>query len=123
MSRHDGSFPEYTKIDVSPDEWPLGYWEKARECTGCGFNWPHPHLFEPSPCCNEPTNLIDGTPGLRWPEAVAKLLSVRFERWYDEYNEGVSDEQLPWEDLKTNGDFDEDKAKAEVEQLINQVRH
>lgn len=123
MSRYDGSFPKYVKLDLHSDEWPLGYWDQARECSSCGFHWPHPHLFEPSPCCNEPTNLIDGSPEIRWPEAISRLLLARFNRWYEEYNEGVSDEQLPWEDVKTGGHYDEEKAKAEVEQLLNRVHH
>lgn len=123
MSRTDGKFPTYTKLDVSPDEWPLSYWDKSRQCSSCGFQWPHPHIFEPSPCCSEPTNLIDSPPELRWPEAVSKLLNARFEKFYFEYNAGVDDEQLPWDDVKTNGHYDEKKAKAEVEQLLKEAQN
>lgn len=122
MSRRDGLFPTYKKLEVFPDEWPLGYWDKSRECSACAFMWPHPHVFEPSPCCDEPTNLVDGPPEIRWPEALIKLQQARFEKFYHEYNEGITDEQLPWEDLKSDGHYDEDKAKAEVEELLNETQ-
>ena len=35
---------------------------------------------------------------MRWPEAVTQLLSARFDRFYEEWNEGYTDEQLLMED-------------------------
>lgn len=113
MSRTDGVFPKYTKLDISLDDWPKGYWDKSRECSLCGTKWPHPHIFEPSVCCEEPTNLVEAPPDSRWPEAVAQLLTARFDKLYDEYNEGLEDDQLTFAD----------EAKIEVEELVKEVQH
>jgi hypothetical protein len=46
---------------------------------------------------------------MRWPEAVTQLLTRRFERAYESYNGGISDEELVLDDIEV--------AQA-VEQLI-----
>jgi hypothetical protein len=122
MGRLSGTFPPYSKIDVDPEEWPDNYWESSRECPQCKKHWPAIGLFHESPCCGASTILTEKeVPDMRWPDAVKALLTHRFNRWYDEYNEDIDDEKLPWTDVTTNGQFDEDKAQAEVEALIEDV--
>jgi hypothetical protein len=117
MSRSDGQYPPYTKLEIDADRWPENYYDKTRQCAGCGMLWPHPHLFEPSPCCNCETEVIDGAPDIRWPDAVKRLHEARFERWYDEYNDDLADEQLAWEDVISHGEFDEQKAQMAIEAI------
>ncbi len=109
MSRSDGKFPALTKLQIDPDVWPSNYYAKSQRCTECNENWPMPHLFRPSVCCDAPTKPSDNAPDMRWPEAVTQLLQRRFERYYDEYNEGFTDEELQW---------DETTLREEVEKLI-----
>jgi len=123
MSRTDGKFPGYTKLDISAEDWPDKYWEKSRACAECGYRWPYPHLFQPSPCCGAFTTLIDEAPSLRWPEAVSRLFHERFEKFYDEYNEGLTDDKLDWEDLKTDGHYDEQKGAAAVDALLKDTQN
>jgi hypothetical protein len=122
MGRLEGTYPTYSKIDVDPQEWPDSYWESSRECPKCKKQWPAIGLFHESPCCGATTILAEEVPDMRWPEAVTALLTYRFNKWYDEYNENVDDDKLPWTDITTNGQFDETKAQAEVEALLDDVQ-
>lgn len=117
MSRSDGEFPTYTKLEIDPDTWPADYFDKARMCVGCGLHWPHPHLFDPSPCCNCETEVIESAPDMRWPDAVKRLHEARFDRWYEDYNDGLEDEQLAWEGIISHGEFDEQKAQAAIDAI------
>lgn len=117
MSRSDGKFPAYTKLEIDSEKWPPNYFDKARQCIGCGLLWPHPHLFDPSPCCDCETTVVENMPDMRWPEAVKRLHQVRFDRWYDEYNDGLEDEQLAWEEVISHGELDEEKAKEAIEAI------
>jgi len=117
MSRSDGKFPVYTRLDIDVEEWPQGYYEKARQCEGCGLKWPHPHVFDVSPCCDAKTMLIEDAPDMRWPDAVKALHEARFTRLYEEYNDGVQDDQLDWDGVLSHGELDEKK----VEEAINKI--
>jgi len=120
MSRSDGRMPAYIPLDIDKDLWPANYWDNSRRCTGenCGLKWPDTHLFTTSPCCKSNTIREEGPPDIRWPEAVSRLLHLRFERFYEEWNEGRSDEELAWEDVKTGGEYDHNKASKEVDRFI-----
>jgi hypothetical protein len=118
MSRSDGTFPNYVRLDIDPDVWPEDYWNRAFVCKGCGTAWPATHLFDPSPCCNAMGWPVDAPPEMRWPEAVAALKAARFGAIYDEWNEGVDDEQLAWAELMTDGELDDSKLSAEIDRLI-----
>jgi hypothetical protein len=117
MSRSDGKFPSYVKLEIDPDQWPENYHDKARQCVGCAKLWPHPHLFDPSPCCDCETEVVEATPDMRWPDAVHHLLEARFNRWYEEYNDGLADEQLAWEEVITHGEIDAEKTKKAIESI------
>lgn len=122
MSRTDGKFPEYAKLTIDPKNWPNKYWETSRACKVCEYRWPYVPLFYRSPCCGADTEVIEEPPNLRWPEAISQLIYSRFERYYEEYNEGVPDDQLDWEDVKTDGEFDEEKAAVEVDALLKDAQ-
>lgn len=109
--RSDGTFPSFNKIDVDPHIWPEKYWDSSRVCPNCGTNWPAIGYFAISPCCDQTTALtFNQSPDMRWPEAVFELLSWRFEKFYSEYNEGVTDEALRWDD---------DAVQASVDQFLD----
>jgi hypothetical protein len=120
MGRSNGEFPEYQKVEINPDIWPSKYWDRSRQCKYCKRKWPNTFHFKQSPCCYHDTEIINSPPDLRWPEATQKLLESRFEEVYIEWNEGISDEKLEWEDIKTNGEVDEAKVSNEVSKLIDE---
>lgn len=118
MSRSDGTFPHYLKLEVDSEQWPSNYFDSSRYCDVCEMRWPSSHLFVSCPRCGEATEIDQSNaPDLRWPEAVKELLIARFNYYYDEYNEGLSDEQLAWEEIKQNDDFDFESLDSEVEKL------
>lgn len=117
MSRSDGQFPPYTKLQLDPNEWPSDFFTKSRECVECGFLWPHPHVFDPTPCCNAGANIVDVAPDIRWPDALKRLLEARFNLWYEEYNDGLADEQLDWESVLSHGEVDEEKAQRAIDSI------
>lgn len=97
MSRMNGQYPTYNKLDIDKEEWPQDYWEGARICEVCAMQWPRFDIFSTSPCCGSntaPDREIG--PEMRWPTAVERLLHFRFTEWYEEWNAGLTDEQLAW---------------------------
>lgn len=122
MSRSDGRFPKYNKLEVDAAQWPEAYYDKSQKCAECGTAWPHPHIFKPSPCCDAPTKLQHGPPDMRWPDALKLLHEARFERVYEQWNEGKSDEDLEREELQHIAETltDEDAAE-EVERLMDEI--
>lgn len=106
MSRSTGTFPRYTKLEISPNDWPKNYYNSCRYCEVCEFNWPASHLFIDCPFCGERTDIDDANPpDIRWPDAINHLLNARFEKFYEKYNEDLTDEQLIWEDKIEDFDF------------------
>lgn len=98
MSRKDNIFPKYVKLKIDPKNPPHDLWDRgARKCGKCGTNWPNYAIFDPSPCCDNHTSAVEGAPELPWTEAVKKLLFARFERYYDKWNEDVTDEAILWD--------------------------
>lgn len=100
MSRRTGSFPTYTKLDLSPEKWPKQYWDSCLQCQRCGFRWPNEEHFNVSPCCIANVNLINESPEIRWPNALTELLRANFEMFYNQWNDGLEDEELCHETVK-----------------------
>ena len=109
MARSDGNFPVVSRLDIDPKIWPQKYYAASQVCRECETAWPISHLFAPSVCCDAPTRTSNNAPDMRWPEAVSSLLTARFDRYYDEYNEGVSDAELV---------LDEEAVRTGIEELI-----
>jgi len=121
MSRSKGTFPRYSKVDVDPELWPLRYWDASRFCESCGTRWPNTHLFSKCPTCDIGTTIDEhSAPDMRWPDAVKSYLASRFEKLYERYNEGRTDQELIYEDEKKSEDFDFDKIDTEIK---NSVTH
>ena len=97
MTRSDGKYPEYLKLDIDPENSPGNYWRVgALECKACQKLWPNNKVFHGlSLCCNaEMTKRKDEVPDVTWREATKDLLYRNFEVFYAEWNEGVEDQQL-----------------------------
>lgn len=97
MSRTDGNFPPYSKLEYSkqnpPDGWNVG----SRRCIGCKKDWPNVADFSPSPCCNYQAGVVaDGFPDMDWETAYIELMRFRFERYYEKWNDGATDIELCW---------------------------
>jgi hypothetical protein len=128
MSRKDQTYPKYVKLKIDPDVPPNDLWERgSRQCVSCGINWPNYSIFNPSPCCDQPTNIVEATSELTWAESVKKLLNSRFERYYEKWNEQVTDEALLFDDSVEIPSFDIDKSQyeegmAEIERLIGESK-
>lgn len=122
MSRSDGEFPKYQRLEIDENEWPVDYWESHRRCSSCGAKWPDTVAFAVSPCCGNPTTRDSGPPDLRWDKAISALKHREFEKFYEEWNEGVSDEQLDWIELMTNGNLDPKKVRKAVNDFIKDAR-
>lgn len=119
MSRSSGKFPRYTKLKIDPDEWPANYFGSCRYCDVCEMCWPTSHLFTACPKCGEETVIDEQrSPDIRWPDAVKELLTSRFEALYDQYNEGLTDEQLAWNQTKQELDFNFDSLDSELEEEV-----
>lgn len=118
MSRSNGTFPRYIKLDVDPDQWPTNYFSSCQYCEVCEMRWPASHLFSICPRCAEKTEVdTHNAPDIRWPDAIRELLTARFEDFYEQYNEGLTDEQLAWDEVKQTAPYDFDALEAEVEDL------
>jgi len=94
MTRADGKFPEYEKIDIDPDFWPSDYWTESMVCEVCDINWPCTLHFSVCPMCHTETKEADFRPTYRYPEAVKRLLTARFDDLYQEWDEGTTDEDI-----------------------------
>lgn len=122
MPRSDGNFPSYVRLKIDPDLWPDNYWDESRRCIGCERHWPNTHLFEICPGCGRKTGKVASAPDMRWPEAISALVTSRFEALYEIWNEGVEDEQLEWEDVKTDGKLDNNKLQEVVDNFLGNVK-
>ena len=122
MARSDGRFPLFSKFKLDKNVWPQGYWDTARACVKCGVRWPNHSAFAPTPCCRSSTSTQDGSPDMRWPEAVFSLYDAKFEELYNIWNEGRSDEELAWEEVKTQGQIDTNKVNEQVDKLIDNAQ-
>jgi hypothetical protein len=59
---------------------------------------------------------------MRWPEAVWLLLEFRFGKFYDEWNEGIEDDELDWVELRANGELDDNKIAAAIEEFVEDAQ-
>ena len=97
MTRLDGIYPEYTKIETTAEDWPVNYWDSSLTCGKCETHWPDNKLFQLSPCCGAPSKRTDNVPDMRWPEALFRLQEMRFNTFYEIWNAGYTDDQLTME--------------------------
>lgn len=115
MSRMDGKYPTYNKLEIDKDNWPVDYWEGSRLCEVCATQWPRYDIFDTSPCCGSNTVLDrEIGPEMRWPTAVERLLQFRFDEWYEEWNAGLTDEQLAWHPETIEQEINEFKQALEA---------
>ena len=97
MSRRDGNYPPYAKLEYSKNDPPEGWNDGARRCIGCKKDWPNVPEFSPSPCCNYQAGIVaDALPEMTWDTALTELKRFRFERFYEKWNDGASDIELCW---------------------------
>jgi len=95
MSRQDHIFPKYVTLEISSDNPPSDLYEKgSRKCAKCGVLWPAYTIFVPTPCCNRSADLSSKPPDISWADAVKKLHKSRFERYYEKWNDDVTDEGI-----------------------------
>lgn len=126
MSRSDGVYPSYAKLELDPNKPPAGWDYGARRCIKCKKSWPNMGIFSPSPCCNENAGVVNtAEPDMSWAEALSEVLRVRFERYYEKWNEGASDEQLMWmvDDDMPFSEHEYEEGLKEIERLISQEQH
>jgi hypothetical protein len=120
MSRKNNIFPKYVKLKIDKDNPPADLWERgARRCLKCRAQWPAYSIFNPSPCCNASTEVLPNESShLTWSESVEKLLEVRFERYYDKWNDNVTDEELIWDrSIEDDLPMDEEALKQGLEEI------
>jgi hypothetical protein len=116
MTRSDGKFPVYKKLKVDPKRPPEGWRDNgARRCLACGKGWPNMPIFAPSPCCGQQAGIVvDANPDVTWPEAVHALLQARFERFYQQWNEDATDEDLLYSEEEIEKSLDEIQEHANM---------
>jgi hypothetical protein len=123
MSRSDGTFPSYSTIEISAIDPPDGWNDGARKCRACGKNWPRVRHFSPSPCCGVEAGIVTTSrPDMTWDIAAKALLNSRFEKYYERWNEGITDEQIAWvtTEGETFSDADFAQGLEEIERLCSQ---
>lgn len=125
MSRKNNTFPKYVKLKIDAENPPADVWERgSRKCVKCQTQWPSYSIFNPSPCCDASTEVNTNTPHMTWGEAVKRLLIARFERYYEKWNDNVTDEALMWDQSIEDGfPIDEESLKQgmeEIERLISE---
>lgn len=126
MSRSDGEYPGYIKLQIDPKRPVEGWNDGARRCIACKKAWPNLALFSPSPCCNANAGVVSSAePDMSWESAVKSLLHARFERYYEKWNEGASDEQLMWlvDDDMSFSEHEYKEGLKEIENLISQEQY
>jgi hypothetical protein len=118
MSRSDGKFPKVHKVTLTNADVPED-WSVSRRCVSCNKHWPDHAAFAPTPCCDSAIVRQQVPPDMSWQDAVFVLKEKAFDRAYDEWNEGFSDEQLLWEDVTTDGALDDAKINDALEEFID----
>lgn len=125
MSRLDGTYPSYVKLDIDASHPPKGWNDGARRCEHCNKDWPNLSLFSPSPCCGANAGIVStAIPDMTWPLAVKMLLTHRFEKWYERWNDGASDEDLVWMDIEVPySEHELEEGLEEIDHLVNAHHH
>lgn len=123
MSRSTNIYPSYVKLDLDQRKPPEGWRDGVRRCIICDRNWPNLPIFVPTPCCNAVGGIVlDANPDMTWPEAVSALFHFRFERYYDKWNEGITDEQMKWIDIDLPvSDEEMSEGMQEIDAFLNQL--
>lgn len=124
LTRYDGTFPHYTKLEYNKSSPPQGWNEGARRCMECKRDWPNLPEFSPSPCCNMQAGVVsDASTEMTWADAYGALMLFRFERIYEKWNDGMTDVELIW---TSNESYNEDlinEGLEEINSLILSVEH
>jgi len=125
MSRKDRKFPKHIVLKIDGENPPADLWERgSRRCIKCGTQWPAYSIFNPSPCCNANAAVIPEAPSMTWSEAVKRLLFARFERYYEKWNDDVTDEALLFDESIDAFPISEDDLReglAEIDRLIGET--
>lgn len=119
MSRSNNSFPSYVKLDINPARPKKGWDDGCRRCSECGKSWPNIASFSPSPCHNVTAGIVKTSPpDMTWPAAVKELLRAKFNKYYEQWNEGTSDEELYWTEESVPSEQEISEGMKEIEKLI-----
>lgn len=122
MGRSNGTFPSYVRLDLDHRQPPDGWKDGARKCIECGRNWPNVAAFVPTPCCDKVGGIVmDAVPDMTWPEAVSALLHFRFNRYYEKWNEGMSDAELNWSQEFPVNDDEVSEGMKEIEEFLSDL--
>jgi hypothetical protein len=120
MTRTNRLFPKYVKLEIDPDNPPSDLYERgSRRCLKCSMRWPAYSIFLPTPCCNQNAELIQDPPDVTWAKAVQMLHQMRFERYYEKWNDNVTDEVILFDDSIEIPlfDFDEEQLREGLEEI------
>lgn len=125
MSRSDHTFPSYIKIDLDPDKPKAGWDSGCRRCSKCSMSWPNVPVFSPSPCHNVAAGIVKSAkPEMSWHDAVLALFKARFDKYYEKWNEGLSDEELYWTNTESKvSDAEISEGMKEIEKMISEEHH
>lgn len=122
MSRTDGQFPPHIKLDYDKNTPPEGWNNGARRCIACKKDWPNMPEFSPSPCCDQQAGTVmDTVPDMNWRVAYAELLKFRFEKYYEKWNDGVSDVELCWNHNEQVSDQEISEGLEKLNALIDSL--
>lgn len=104
MTRSNGKFPVYRKLDIDTVHSPEDFLTTgARRCLKCDVNWPNYKIWERCPRDGSVTRAyfyemeddeglrVMAHPDMEWREAVHELLELQFEKLYENWNEGQGD--------------------------------
>jgi hypothetical protein len=122
MSRTDGTYPSYVKVNLDAAHPKDGWNDGCRRCSNCGKSWPNVAVFSPSPCHNVVAGIVkSGTPDMPWAKAVSELRHAKFERYYEKWNDGASDEELYWTKENDPSDYEMSEGMREIEKIIGNM--
>lgn len=122
MTRSDGKFPQYARLDLNRKDPPNGWNEGSRRCIKCKKDWPNLPEFSPSPCCDERAGIVsDGEVDISWPDAYAELMRFRFNRIYEKWNEGTTDIELAWANDEAFSDEEISEGMKKLTTLIDSL--
>ena len=122
MSRSDGTFPQYVKLDYSKSEAPENWNDGVRRCKECKKNWPNLPEFSPSPCCNcQAGTVSDALPDMDWETAYIELVRFRFDRVYEKWNDGATDIELAWSSIEPISDQEISEGLEELNSFLSSL--
>lgn len=90
-------YPEYNKLDIDSEVVPENYYDSSAVCKGCGTRWPNIGFFNKrSLCCYTEITISSIQPDFTWKDAVSKLNHIRFEVFYEKFNNGLNETEQLW---------------------------